>query len=135
VSEENVKLVREIYKSFNRGDITRALDAFDPKVEWSITPEAGPAPGSYSGHEGVRDAMGSMLEVWSDYQSEPLEYIENGEFVVVRLCAHGIGRASGIQVEDEVAHLWRIKDGKIVRFAAYIDSSDALATIKAERGL
>jgi ketosteroid isomerase-like protein len=131
VSEENVKVVREVYQWFNQGQITLALDAFDPDVEWHITPQAGPAPGSYRGREGVRDAFDSMFDVWSAYQSEPLEFIDGGNFVLVRICVRGTGRASGIEVEDEVAHLWEVRDKKIHSFEAHVDSSRALEKIRA----
>lgn len=42
------------------------------------------------------------------------ERVESKGPVVVRIRAHGTGRASGIQIEGEVAHLWEVRDTKIV---------------------
>ena len=130
----DVAVLREMYAAFNRGDVSVALEAIDPHIEWSITPGAGPSPQTFHGHEGVRSAMSSMLEVWEEYRSEPLEFIERGDYVVVRLRSQAIGRASGVEIEGEIAHVWLMRGGKAVRFEAYLDSREALAAAEARAG-
>jgi len=122
----NVAVLREMYDAFNRGNVTTALAAIDPDIDWRITPGAGPSPGSYHGHAGVRSAVSSMLEVWEDYSSRPIGFIETGEHVVAVLRSRGTGKASGVDVEGEIAHLWRMRDGKAVCFEAYASREDAL---------
>jgi ketosteroid isomerase-like protein len=119
-----------MYAAFNRGDITTALDCLDPQIEWQITAEAGPSPQTYSGHEGVRSALSSMYEVWADYKNEPLEFIDNDDYVVVRLRSTATGKASGADVSEEVAHVWQFRQGKVVRFEAHPNSQQALSRIQ-----
>jgi uncharacterized protein len=126
MSRENIQLLERMYAALNRGNITVALDVIDPEVEWRITAEAGPAPGTYRGQREVRRALDSMLDVWGEYHDTPLEFFDKGDYVVARVCSEGTGKASGAEVTGEVAHLWEIRDGKIVRFEAYRQSANAL---------
>jgi uncharacterized protein len=126
MSRENIQLLENMYAALNRGNITVALDAVDPEVEWRIGSEASPAPATYYGEKEVRRALDSMLEVWGEYRDTPVEFIDEGDYVVARVCSEGTGKASGAEVAGEVAHLWEFRNGKIVRFEVYRDSAEAL---------
>jgi uncharacterized protein len=128
--QRNVEILREMYEAFNRGDLGTALEVIDPGIEWRITPEAGPAPGTYHGHGGVRSAFSSMLEVWADYQTEPLDFTQSGDFVVVTVALQATGKSSRAGVEAEVAHLWRVHAGKVVLFEAHSNRRKALAAAR-----
>jgi uncharacterized protein len=131
----NVEVLREMYEAFNSGNVTLALSAIDSDIEWRITPDAGPSPQTYHGHGGVRSAVSSMLEVWEEYSSRPVGFIETSEHVVALLRSRATGKASGADVEGEIAHLWRMRDGKAVSFEAYASREDALRAAEArERG-
>jgi ketosteroid isomerase-like protein len=126
MSDANIEVLKRMYEAFNRGDIVTALSAIDSQIEWRVTAEASPSPKTYHGHSGVRSALSSLLEVWSDYRNEPLEFIAADDCVVVRLRSQATGKASGAEVSGEVAHLWEIRNGKAVRFEAYLDPEEAL---------
>jgi pSer/pThr/pTyr-binding forkhead associated (FHA) protein/ketosteroid isomerase-like protein len=126
VSKENIQLLERMYAALNRGNITVALDAIDPDVEWRITSDAGPAPATYHGQKAARRALDSMLDVWRDYSDTPLAFIDQGDYVVARIRSQRTGKSSGAEVSGEVAHLWEIRDGKVVRFVAYGQSALAL---------
>ena len=46
--------------------------------------------------------------------------------VVALLRQSGRGRASGVEVEQEVASVFTVKDGKITRIVTYGDQREAL---------
>jgi len=52
-SEENVKLVQDVYRAFGKRDIPTMLAALSPDVEWG-EPENpfNPAAGTWHGHAG-----------------------------------------------------------------------------------
>jgi ketosteroid isomerase-like protein len=125
MSSQNVEILERMYDAFNRGDIAAALEHFDPAIEWRVAPEAGPSTSTYHGHQGVYDAIGSLYEVWDGYHIEPQRFWETGDLVVVSVRAHGRGRASGAEVDAELAHLWQIRDRKVVRFEAHADFEHA----------
>ena len=126
MSRQNIELLERMYTAFNRGQFSTVMDAIDPDVEWRITSEAGPAPGTYHGHKGMRRVLDSFHDVWGEYQDTPLEFIDEGDYVVARICSEGTGRRSGAEVAEEFAHLWEIREGKVVRFQAFRESVNAL---------
>jgi uncharacterized protein len=129
-ARRNIEVLEQLYAALNRGDIAQALSYMDADIEWQVTSAAGPSPGIYRGHAGVEDAVSSSLEVWADYRNEPLEFVPVEDAVVVRVFSSATGKGSGVDVGDEVAHLWKLRDGRVVRFEAYRDSDDALAAAR-----
>ena len=53
--------------------------------------------------------------------------------VVVVLRMSGRGRGSGVPVEETIAHLWTLRDGKAVELQVYSDPEDALRDARAGR--
>ena len=51
--------------------------------------------------------------------------------MVVVLKMSGRGRGSGVPVEEEIAHLWTIDNGKAVAMQVYSDPQDALRDARA----
>ena len=51
--------------------------------------------------------------------------------IVVVLRMHGRGRGSGVPVEERIAHLWLIRDGKAAEMRVYSDPQDALRDARA----
>ena len=41
----------------------------------------------------------------------------------------GRGRGSGVTVDTEGAHVWTLRDGKVVRLEAFADRAKALAAV------
>jgi uncharacterized protein len=117
VSEENVELVRTIYDRFRAGDAEGALELIDREVEVRDRPEI-PDPQVYLGHQGVLDAVGTSFDDFSDVDFVPEEFIDEGETVVVVFRFQGVGRTSGMQVDERLRHVWTIRGGKAVRMEA-----------------
>jgi ketosteroid isomerase-like protein len=130
MSERNVEIVRTALDALNRQDLEAALACFDPEVEmdWSrrlLDPEV------LHGHEGVRETIEGMLEVFADFQLEEEEVIDLGDEVLFVVSAHFRGRESGAEVTARAATVWTIRDGRIVRFRFFQGKEDALEEIGA----
>ena len=124
MSQENVERTRLGYEAFNRGDIDGTLDLCAPDIEWQdMAIDTPPIQG--------RDALRSLFEEvrapWDDIRREPEEIIDLGEDrVLVLFRTTGRGRASGIEVEARGADLLTLREGLLIRWAAYADRAEAL---------
>lgn len=78
-------------------------------------PPLGPDSEVRHGHEGLRAGLASVEESFDDLGFEAEEIYDAGDDVVVFVRMHGHGKASGVEVEVPVAHLWTMRDGKGVR--------------------
>lgn len=130
MSEENVELVRRGYEAYARGDFQAVFALLHPGVEIHQT-EALPWGGSYRGHEGAREFFRRLGE-HTEGGPEPSEFIAAGDEVAVTGRLRGRARASGRAFDLAVVHLWRVEGGRVVRFAAYIDTPGMLCALSAE---
>jgi ketosteroid isomerase-like protein len=55
-------------------------------------------------------------EAWGERTVEAREFIDRGDYVIVMLRLVAQGRASGIRVNADDAHLWPFRDGKAVEY-------------------
>jgi ketosteroid isomerase-like protein len=125
VSEEDIELLRAGYEAAAAGDVEFVLGLMDPEVEVHDRPEA-PDATTYRGHEGVVTALFASVDTFEDFRFVPERFFEAGDRVVVVLEMTGRGRASGVPVEERIAHLWTIRDGRVVELRVFSDPADAL---------
>jgi ketosteroid isomerase-like protein len=119
VSQDNVELVREIYRLWNAQQSAGHL--IDAQLEY-VNP-------SYAVESGVRrgrDALGSIREVYPDFRIETERFIDAGDDVVVIGLAHGTS-TSGVEVKWRQGYIWTVLDGSAVRFQWFNDPAEALA--------
>ena len=93
-------------------------------MRWSATDPEGARV--YRGRDGVAQAFREWVEPFSEYHSEPLDYIGVGDSVVVPTRQWGIGRASGAPVEIEVTYVFEFRDHMITRIYEYDTLKEAL---------
>jgi ketosteroid isomerase-like protein len=126
MSQENVEIIRRGYEAFAEGRIT--FEFLDAEIEW-IGPREFPdlAEPRY-GHEGVRQYMAKLSEVFDDYRMVAEEFIDVGENQVLVFAREGgRGKGSGLEVQtNPTAHLYTLRGGKAVRMQSYWERSDAL---------
>ena len=127
--EGNAEIVRAAYAAVNRGDMRAFLESLDRDVVWRGAGH-GTDPDTYTGHTGVDRYYRTRLDVWEELQQEPEELIEAGDCVVAVVRTRIRGKASGIALEERSAHLWELREGKVVRFEAYDDLDEALGAAR-----
>jgi ketosteroid isomerase-like protein len=127
MSAENVEMIREAFDAFNRGDLERVVDMCDPAVDW-FPPAELPSTSAYHGHQGVRDATGDMLDLFSGLQAEPERILDAGDQVVVLFIWRGSGKGSGLSLEKfgKQAGVFTMRDGKAIRVEWYLDRATAM---------
>jgi ketosteroid isomerase-like protein len=127
--------VRASYANLVRGDIEQVLGLLDPQVEIRDRPES-PDASVYHGHDGARAAFEQTIETFDAVEMDPEEVIAEGDQVVVVLRLRGLGKESGVPVEERIAHHWTMRDDRLVKLQVYSDPADALeaADIRRTRG-
>ena len=119
---DNVAILRSGYDAFGRGDIPAVLELLDPEIEWTVPDTVGPGS-PYNGPEAVAGFFGSLQHTWLELYVEPDELIQIGDDRVLVL-GHIQGRVeNGASAEIPFAHLWRLRDGRAVRFFEYSDTA------------
>jgi ketosteroid isomerase-like protein len=126
MSQENVVIIRRGYEAFASGRIP--FEFLDTEIEW-IGPREFPdlAEPRY-GHEGIRQYMAKLSEVFDDYRMVAEEFIDVGEDQVLVFAREGgRGKGSGVEVQtNPTAHLYTLRDGKAVRMQSYWERPEAL---------
>jgi ketosteroid isomerase-like protein len=132
MSEENVEIVRQVYKASARRDADTVLAFYDPGIEWDSTRvpwgRLVGGPDITRGHEGLREWFREYSEAWESIEDDFKELIDVGHDRVISVVrTRGRGRASGLELEfDEYAAIWTIDDGKIVRVVWFPSREQAL---------
>ncbi|MDB5671686.1 MAG: hypothetical protein JWO25_2645 [Alphaproteobacteria bacterium] len=122
----NVALVRSLYESFAAGDLAALLGALSPSVVWNEAenfPYADRNP--YCGPEAVGEGLFARIAADWDLAVLPAEYIDAGDTIVALGRFKGRFRANGEALDAQFAHVFRIRDGKVVGFDEYADTLQA----------
>jgi ketosteroid isomerase-like protein len=126
---EIIAALRRAYEAFNHGDIPGCLEALDPDIEW-IEPAEFVGGGTYYGHAGVTQYLTQSRQAWAAIHSEPEEFIQAGDKIVVFV--HAITRAKDSDQERDarIADVYTIRDGKAIRMQAFADRDEALRFVE-----
>ncbi len=122
--------IRSGYEAFNRSDFDAAAEHLHPDVEWNRVAEV---ERPIEGKENVRANMDPL--VWSEQRVEINRMEAIGDSLVVDTVFHATGSSSGIALDNETFHVWKIRDGMGVRFEAFLDREEAVAAACAEEGI
>jgi ketosteroid isomerase-like protein len=120
-------LVRRLYEGLNAAEPDLApadLIAEDAVFDWSRRKLD---PAVVRGRAAIDAAVRELTTPWDPYavEVERLFDVDDGVLALVRV--RGRGRVSGIEIISEVAHLWKLRDGKVVTMVYYADREEALA--------
>ncbi len=112
MSQENVEIVRRGFTAWSEGDTAAMLQDVDPDVVLHAD-QAG--QGVYHGHEGAIKSLVDWTEDFDDFKVVPEEFLDNGDYVVVRTRQTGTGKASGAPMEGLFWFVYQMREGKAVR--------------------
>lgn len=119
----NLDIIRATYEGQSAENGENLLAALAPDATW--TEAAGfPYAGTYVGPEAViANVFQKLATEWIDYQAKVHTYLADGDRVAAFGVYSGIYRQTGIAMTATFAHLYRLKDGKIVSMEQYVDSA------------
>jgi hypothetical protein len=84
-----------------------------------------PDTGDYHGRGEFLRGVRHWLEEWETFRFIPEEVVDLGERVLMRVRLSGRAKASGVELDETVFHLWSFKDGMPWR-CEFLDERDAL---------
>ncbi|HET9882508.1 MAG TPA: nuclear transport factor 2 family protein [Candidatus Binatia bacterium] len=132
MSQENMTVIRGMYESFSKGDVTSVLGQMHQHIEWReaenfIYADRNPYRGPQAVLEGVFMRLASE---WADFKVMPEEWLDAGNHIVVLGTYSGRHKESSREVRAQFAHIWGVTHGRVVRFQQYTDTkqfADAIA--------
>ena len=111
---QNVDVVQQGYEAFGRGDIPAVLELLTDDVEWTEQgPSVIPFAGTFRGREGIAEFFTLLDETLEFEQFEPRKFVGQDDTVVVVGYERGLVKPTGRTFEQEWAHVYTLRDGKI----------------------
>jgi ketosteroid isomerase-like protein len=122
--EQNTQLVEKAYADFKRGHIPAMLEALTEDVDWFVPGPAKTLPfvGRRRGRQQVAEFFAGLAQLETAQEFEPREFISQGDKVVVLGYQRWIVHSTRRTYEDNWAHVFTIRNGKIAQFRVYHDT-------------
>ena len=116
----------------NRRDYAAVLPRYDPDAELVPARElasVGIGP-RYRGRDGFLSYWKDWDSAWAGHaQWEPEELVDLGDRLLMLGRISGTGGASGIAVDREIALVWTLENGKVIREEQYLKPAEALEAV------
>lgn len=121
----NEARVRALYDAFGRGEVPTVLASFDPDIVWMEAEninyaDRNPYRGPQAIVEGVFMRIGTD---WNDFRVNVEQVIDGGETVVALGRYSATNKSTGLPLNAQFVHVWKFRDGKVVRFQQYADTA------------
>ena len=129
MSQENVEIVRRVYRAFNDRDLDAWVALHTEDVEWRLIGGFADMLGTeFIGHEGLRrffdDWVGNL-----GVRGEIKTLHDADDRVVVIVDAAGAGEVSGAPATIQGGQVYSFRDGRVSAVDNYYDASEALAAV------
>lgn len=121
-----VELVRTGFETLREGGVEALLPFIHPEFEMTTPANLAAEPDTYRGPEGIRRYFDSFYEAMDEVRFEPGEFREAGGRVIAQSTLIARGRATGIEVKQEVVLVWTLKDEKVIRLEVFATLDEAL---------
>jgi hypothetical protein len=121
----NMSVIDELYKAFAVGDIPSVLGVLDTEIVWNEAEGNAYADGNpYIGPDAVLN--GVFVRIGADHEYFNLEDIilheMSNDQVLATLRYKGKLKGNGAIFNTQAAHLWTLKNGKVIAFQQYVDT-------------
>lgn len=129
--QQNTKVIQTAYDYFKSGNIEGVLGLMSADVDWRLPKvENMPHSGARKGIEQVTEFFSTLAQVQDAELFDPNQFIAQGDKVVA--LGHYIWnvKANNRQYESDFAHVFTVRDGKIVGFDEYFDTTPATAAFQ-----
>ena len=118
----NLDSVKALYQAFGKGDIPSVLGFLSRDIDWTEA-EGFPYGGTYHGPNAVLTEVFMRLgSEWIGFAAVADEFIDGGDTVVALGKYSGTYKKTGKSFQANFAHVWKVQDGKAIRFIQYVDT-------------
>ena len=127
----NLEIVKSTYEGKTSEENGKNLAKYvADSISWTEA-KGFPYAGTYIGLDQVTENVFSRLgSEWIDYKFTPEDYVASDDKVVAYGTYTGIYKITGKSFEARVAHIWKLKDRKIISFEQFVDSQTVIETMK-----
>ncbi|QJU58245.1 SnoaL-like domain-containing protein [Sphingomonas sp. AP4-R1] len=117
-------VVNALYDGFERADATAIMELLADELDWRESDNFMLADRNpYRTPQAVADGVfGRLAGQFRDYEAAPTEIFPVGEVVIAIGRSKGVVAATGKTFDAQYAHVWRVREGKIVGFRQIIDT-------------
>ena len=126
--QDNIAIVQQAYNNFQTGNIPALLGQLSDDVTWQL-PEMENVP--FSGKRTTPAGVGDFFSLIGDNEEplrfEPREFVAQGDKVVSLGYYQWRLKANGREFDSDFAHVFTIRDGKVVAFQEYTDTAACAA--------
>ncbi|MFD2727528.1 ester cyclase [Hyunsoonleella rubra] len=125
LNPNNVNTVRQLYNDFANGNIEAVGAVMDENLVWNEAENFPLADGNpYKGFKAVLDGVFSrIMSDWDYWKLSDLEFHEMTNYKVLATGRYEAKyKKNGAKMNLQMAHLWTLKDGKIISFQQYADT-------------
>jgi ketosteroid isomerase-like protein len=126
MSDENVEIVRHLIEAWNEHDEALSASYLSDDIEWA---PAGPAAVDrvvYRGREECARGFAAVWDTWDEFRFQEAEIRDLHDSALWLGRVHMRGRASGVELDQEFANRFHLRDGLITRVHAFLSWRDAL---------
>jgi ketosteroid isomerase-like protein len=122
--QTNAEVIRHAYEAFGRGDVVAVLDLLIDDVDWALQgPSVIPWAGPGRGREAVAEFFSLLGENLEFERFEPRAFVAQGDTVVVLGDERSLVKPTGRAFEQEWAHVYTPRDGKIAKARFFEDTA------------
>lgn len=119
----NRDIIRSTYEGSSEENGRNLLAVLSPGIEWTEA-EGFPYAGTYVGVEALMKGVFHRLATeWDGYKAEVHTYLADGDRVAAFGVYSGTYKATGKSMTAHFAHLYELRDGKIIRMQQYVDTA------------
>lgn len=118
----NKQIIQGAYEAFAEGNVPGVLAVMDDKIEWTEA-EGFPLHGTYVGPQAIVDGVFMRLgEIGDGFTVTPTRFVAEDDVVVAIGSYSWQQRSTGKPVQVQIAHVWTLRDGKVVSFDQHVDT-------------
>ena len=118
-------LMEAAYAAWAAKDLAGTLAAFADDVVFVIhlPPEVAPFVGEAQGKEQLRPRLQAIIDDFDFLEYVPMQITAEGEHLHSRISFRYRHKATGLEYDGTMRHVWRIEGDKIVRFEEFHDAA------------
>ena len=122
--------VRRLYAALGRGDVQGVLALLDERLEWTEAERFPYYGGTWRSPQAVIDnLLVPLARDWDEFTVTAEDFVVEGDRVVSFGAYAGRFKATGRTMTARFAHLWTVRDGRIVKFEMHVDTAKILEAV------
>jgi len=128
----HVSSLRWLYGEWAKGNLWALRDVADPGMEWEWSEGLASLSGGprvYRGLEEIGEATLEWLAAWDSYWMTGEEFLPAGDEVVVQMTVHARAADTEHVLEQRMAAVWTLREGRAIHARFYDDPSQAFEAV------